>query len=51
MISLNKRAQAILGDVSVFYYAFFKWGAIKENGQQLSFTYHKKSLYFFVFLV
>ncbi|BBH22000.1 hypothetical protein Back11_33450 [Paenibacillus baekrokdamisoli] len=49
MIVLNKRLQAILGDAFVFYYAFFKWGRIQED-KQLSFSYHKKSLYLFIFL-
>jgi len=51
MSILNKRVQAILGDLIVFYYALFKWGAIKEDQQHLSFTFHKKSMYFFIFLV
>ena len=50
MIVLNKRVQAILGDLIVFYYAFFKWGAVKENRNQITFTYHKKSQYLFIFL-
>ena len=50
MIVFNKRVQAILGDLIVFYYAFFKWGAVKENRNQITFTYHKKSQYLFIFL-
>ncbi|RUS45855.1 hypothetical protein [Cohnella sp. AR92] len=50
MLVLNKRLQAILGDLFVFYHAFFKWRAVKENHEKVSFTYHKSSLYFFIFL-
>jgi len=51
MFILNKRIQAIIGDAIVFYYAIFKWRTLNEDGQYKSFSFHKSSIYFFIFIV
>ncbi|PWV98434.1 hypothetical protein DFQ01_11869 [Paenibacillus cellulosilyticus] len=50
MFSLTRRQQAMLGDLQVFYHVFFRWGRPKENREEHVFTYHRRSMYVFLFL-
>ncbi|MBD3917881.1 hypothetical protein H8B09_03880 [Paenibacillus sp. PR3] len=50
MFSLTRRRQAMLGDLLVLYHALFRWGKPKEKLADHAFTYHRRSMYVFLFL-